>query len=480
MTMDNQNLTTNLVIDESHVNGVFVWKIAFIAAMGGLLFGYDFMVIGGTTIFYEKFFDLTGKPGLLGFSVSSALIGCIIGSLFSMLFADRFGRKKLLIWSSILFAVSAAGTAMAWNFTWFNIFRLLGGTGMGLAANQSPMYIAETAPTSHRGKVVTTNQFTIMIGIVVSQIVNLFIQKYGAGVQVADGTMTWNETIGWRLMFGAELIPAMAFFFLMFSVPRSPRWLIKRGLKDEAHMVLSEIGGEEYASKEVTDISSTISQEEIARTNISDIFNPRLIKVILLGMFLAITQQWSGLNSVFGYSHQIFREAGFDVSGVMMSLVFQGTTMLVFCVLAMFIVDHIGRKKMMLIGTLGISIVHLLFGLTFHFQKTGITSVILVMVAIALYATTLAPVVWVLLSELFPNRIRGVAMGISVVSLWVGCLILMQTFPLMQKYMGTARTFWVYSVFLFIAFLVILFALPETKGKSLEQIERDILGENKA
>jgi len=231
--------------------------------------------------------------------------------------------------------------------------------------------------------------------------------------------------------------------------------------------------------KEVADISSTISQEEVARTNVRDLLNPKLAKVILLGMFLAITQQWSGLNSVFGYSHQIFRDAGIDVSGVMVSLVIQGATMLVFCVVAMFIVDHVGRKKMMLIGTLGISIIHLLFGLTFHLQITGITAVVLVMVAIALYATTLAPVVWVLLSELFPNKIRGVAMGISVVSLWVGCLILMQTFPLMQKHMGTAHTFWVYSAFLFVAFIVLLIALPETKGKSLEQIERDVMGEHK-
>jgi len=464
------------VIDESQINGVFVWKIAFIAAMGGLLFGYDFMVIGGTTIFYEKFFDLVGRPELLGFSVASAPIGCILGAAFSMIFADRFGRKNLLIWAAILFAVSATGTALAWSFTWFNVFRVIGGAGIGLAANQSPMYIAETAPTSYRGKVVTTNQFTIMIGIVVSQIVNLFIQRYGAGIEAAEGALTWNETMGWRLMFGAELIPAIAFFVLMFTVPCSPRWLVKRGRKDEAHKVLTAIGGTEYATKELDDISSTISREEVARTNVRDLFDPRLVKIVLLGMFLALTQQWSGLNSVFAYSHQIFRDAGIDVSGVMLSLVFQGVTMLVFCVVAMFIVDHVGRKKLMLIGALGISIVHLLIGFTFHYGITGITAVILVMVAIALYAMTLAPVVWVLLSELFPNRIRGVAMGISVVSLWIGYLILIQTFPLMQEHMGTAKTFWSYSGFLIVAFFVILCFLPETKGKSLEQIEREVVG----
>lgn len=463
-------------IGASEINSVFVWRIAFIAAMGGLLFGYDFMVIGGATVFYEKFFGLAGRPELLGFSVASAPIGCIIGAAFSMLFADRYGRKNLLICSAVLFAVSAAGTALAWSFSSFNVFRLIGGAGIGLAANQSPMYIAETAPTRYRGRVVTTNQFTIMIGIVVSQAVNLCIQQYGEGAHTTVGTMTWNETTGWRLMFGAELIPAIAFFLLMFTVPRSPRWLVKRGRRPEAIQVLTTIGGPAYAIREVEDIASTISREEVARTNVRDLFDPRLVKVILLGMFLAVTQQWSGLNSVFAYSHQIFRDAGIDVSGVMLSLVFQGVTMLVFCVVAMFIVDHVGRKALMLVGALGISVVHFLIGYTFHREISGITAVILVMLAIALYATTLAPVVWVLLSELFPNRIRGVAMGISVVTLWVGYLILIQTFPLMQESMGTARTFWSYAAFLLFAFFVLLRFLPETKGKSLEEIERLIVG----
>jgi MFS transporter, SP family, arabinose:H+ symporter len=463
-------------VDESNIDRALVWRLAFIVAMGGLLFGYDFMVIGGTTIFYERYFDLVGHSGLLGFSVAAAPIGCILGAAFSMIYADRFGRKRLLIWAALLFLVSAAGTALAWDFTSFIVFRMIGGAGIGLAANQSPMYIAEIAPSSYRGKVVTTNQLTIMVGIVVSQIVNLLIQQHGASIEVASGVMTWNETLGWRLMFGAELIPAIAFLGLMFTVPRSPRWLLKQGFEEEAHRVLSSIGGEKYAAGEVAEISSTISEEETARTKVRDLLEPRLMKIILLGMFLALTQQWSGLNSVFAYSHQIFRDAGIDVSGVMLSLVFQGVTMLLFCVVAMFIVDHVGRKKLMLIGALGIAIVHLLIGFTFHFEVTGLAAVVLVMVAIALYATTLAPIVWVLLSELFPNRIRGTAMGISVVSLWIGYLILIQTFPMMQETMGTAGTFWSYSAFLLVAFFVLLFFLPETKGKSLEQIERELIG----
>ncbi len=476
MNMENQELAKKLVIDESHINSFFVWKVAFIAAMGGLLFGYDFMVIGGATVFYETYFDLAGRPELLGLSVGSAPIGCILGAVFSMLFSDRFGRKYLLIWASVLFFLSAVGTAAAWSFTWFNIFRVIGGAGIGLAANLSPMYIAEIAPTSHRGRVVTTNQFTIMIGIVVSQVVNLLIQQHGSSVAPAVSGMSWNETMGWRIMFGAEAILAIGFFLLIFTVPRSPRWLIKRGLREEAEKVLTIVGGPQYARNEVADISSTISTEEVARLNVREIFEPRLLKVIFLGMFLAVVQQWSGLNSVFAYSHQIFHNAGFSISGAMLSLVFQGLTMLIFCVVAMFVVDLVGRKALMLIGTLGISITHLLIGLCFQQEIGGVAVVVLVMLAIALYAMTLAPIVWVLLSELFPNRVRGFAMGISVVSLWIGYFILTFTFPIMEEKMGMASTFWTYSAFLFIAFLVLLFSLPETKGKSLEQIERDILG----
>ena len=465
---------TSVVVDESNINGAFIWKVAFIAAMGGLLFGYDFMVIGGATIFYEQFFGIANNAKLLGLSVASAPIGCILGAAFSMFFADKFGRKFLLVWAALLFLVSAVGTAFSMSFVVFNIFRLIGGAGIGLAANLSPMYIAEISPTSYRGKVVTTNQLTIMVGIVVSQIVNLFIQQHGADSVVVDSALNWNEMYGWRWMFGAEAIPAIGFLLLIFTVPRSPRWLIKKGLKDEAHKVLALVGGEDYAAQELADISSTISADEVATVNFKEIFEPRLFKVILLGMFLAIVQQWSGLNSVFAYSHQIFQDAGFSVSGAMLSLVFQGLTMLIFCVLAMFIVDKVGRKVLMLIGTLGIAITHLLIGLSFHYEKSGIWIVLLVMLAIALYALTLAPVMWVLLSEIFPNRVRGVALGISVVTLWVAYLVLTYTFPIMRESMGIAKTFWVYSAFLFIAFLVIKFALPETKGKSLEQIEREL------
>ena len=473
--MNEQNTIENPVIDESHINKVFIWKVAFIAAMGGLLFGYDFMVIGGTTTFYEKFFNLNAKT--LGLSVGAAPIGCIIGAAMSMLLSDRFGRKKLLFVSALLFLISAVGTAIVSDFNLFMLMRLIGGMGIGLAAAMAPIYIAEISPSSYRGKVVTTNQFTIMIGIVVSQVVNLFIQQHGEKVIATASTtaMTWNETMGWRWMFGAEAIPAVGFLILILFVPYSPRWLVKRGRNDEAEEILKKVGGDAYAKTEVADIASTISNEEVAKINFNDLLNPKLMKIILLGMFLAVVQQWSGLNSIFAYSHQIFTDAGFSISGAMMSLVFQGLTMMIFCIVAMFIVDKVGRKSLMLFGALGIGIIHVIMGLSFKYNFGGVAIVILVMAAIAIYAATLAPVVWVLLAELFPNRIRGVAMGISVMALWVAYFILTTTFPIMREQLGMPITFWSYAAFLFIAFIVMKIFLPETKGKSLEQIERELV-----
>jgi len=472
--MNEQNLNQNPAIDESHINKTFLWKVAFIAAMGGLLFGYDFMVIGGTTSFYEKFFNLNAKT--LGLSVGAAPIGCIIGAGMSMLLGDKFGRKKLLFLSALLFLISAVGTAVVSDFYLFMLMRLIGGAGIGLAAAMAPIYIAEISPSSYRGKVVTTNQFTIMIGIVISQIVNLFIQQHGEKIgAAANAAMTWNETMGWRWMFGAEAIPAVAFLILILFVPYSPRWLVKRGRNDEAEEILKKVGGDDYAKAEVADIASTISDEEVAKINFNDLLNPKLMKIILLGMFLAVVQQWSGLNSIFAYSHQIFTDAGFSISGAMMSLVFQGLTMMIFCIVAMFIVDKIGRKKLMLFGALGIGIIHIIMGLSFKYNFGGVAIVILVMAAIAIYAATLAPVVWVLLAELFPNRLRGVAMGISVMTLWVAYFILTATFPIMRENLGMPFTFWSYAGFLFIAFIVMKISLPETKGKSLEQIERELV-----
>jgi len=459
-------------------NMKYIWVISLVAAMGGLLFGYDWVVVGGAKSFYEPFFDLT-TPAIQGWAVSSALVGCLLGALLSGTFSDKFGRKRLLIIAGLLFTVSAVGTGFAWNFTWFNVFRILGGVGIGLASNLSPMYIAEISPAEFRGKFVSINQLTIVIGVLLAQLVNWMISMQDQ--QLADGATTemilnsWSGQYGWRWMFGAETVPAFLFFLLMFFVPESPRWLVKNGQSSLAEKTLGKIGGQEYAKMEVKDIQATLSTEEIAKVNFNDLLEPKLLKVICIGITLAIFQQWCGINTIFYYASDIFSAAGYDVKGIMLNIVITGLVMLVFTFVAIGTVDKFGRKILMLIGAAGLAITYVLLGYAFHSGATGFKVVFLAVTAIAFYSFSLAPITWVLLSELFPNRIRGAAMSISVISLWVGCFTVSYFFKMLVESLGFDKTFWLYGLICLAGFIFIWMVLPETKGKSLEQIERDLV-----
>lgn len=459
-------------------NLTYVWTICLIAAMGGLLFGYDWVVVGGAKPFYEPYFDLT-TPLLQGWGTSSALIGCLLGAIISGMISDRFGRKRLLILAGALFTLSAIGTGLAWNFFWFNVFRIIGGVGIGLASNLSPMYIAELSPAKLRGQFVSVNQLAIVIGVLLAQSVNWQISLFDQ--QLPDEATTemilnsWNGQYGWRWMFAAEAIPALMFFGLLFIVPESPRWLIKKGNNEMAESILTRVGGSDYARFEVDDIKQTLAKQEIAQVNYRDLLEPRLMKVILIGVILAVYQQWCGINVIFYYASDIFQTAGYDVKEVMLNIVITGLVMLFFTFVAIGTVDRFGRKILMLIGSAGLALSYGLVGLSFYLETTGLMVVILTVTAIAFYSFSLAPVVWVLLSEIFPNRIRGAAMSIAVFSLWVGCFTLSYSFPSLREGMGTAWTFWLYGIICLAGFLFVLFVLPETKGKSLEDIERELV-----
>jgi len=457
----------------------FIWLICLVAAMGGLLFGYDWVVVGGAKMFYEAYFNLESES-LQGWGASSALIGCLMGAILSGVLSDRFGRKRLLICAGLLFSVSAIGTAMAWTFSWYTLFRIIGGVGIGLASNLSPMYIAEISPARLRGRFVSINQLTIVIGVLLAQVVNWLISLYDPADLPLDPTFaqilaTWNGQTGWRWMFAAEAVPALAFFGLMFFVPESPRWLIKNGKKALAESILSRVGGLEYARAEIMDIQQTLAAEEIARVNFRDLLEPRLLKVILIGVTLAVYQQWCGINVIFYYAEDIFQAAGYNVKGVMLNIVITGVVMLFFTFVAIGTVDKFGRKILMLIGSAGLTATYVLLGLSFHLNKTGFLVVFLTVTAIAFYSFSLAPIVWVLLSEIFPNRIRGAAMSIAVFSLWVGCFTLSYSFPTLNRSLGSARTFWLYGLICVAGFTFVLLVLPETKGKSLEDIERELV-----
>jgi SP family sugar porter-like MFS transporter len=457
-------------------NMKYIWAISSVAAMGGLLFGYDWVVIGGAKPFYEPFFDIVEKPALQGLAMSSALIGCLFGAVVSGMLADRLGRKRLLILSGFLFTISAIGTAMAKDFTWFNIFRWIGGVGIGLASNLSPMYIAEVSPAAMRGRFVSINQLTIVVGILAAQIVNMLIARPVPEDATVEFILnSWNGQTGWRWMFGAETIPATAFFLLMFFVPESPRWLTKYGRDEEALSILSRVGGQAHAEAELAEIKNTLAAEEIARVNFRDLLEPKLLKIVGLGIFLAVFQQWCGINVIFNYAQEVFQSAGYGVSDIMLNIVITGIVNLLFTFVAIYTVDRFGRRILMLIGAGGLAIIYTILGAGYFKNSTGIHMLILVVSAIACYSMSLAPVTWVVISEIFPNRIRGAAMSIAVFSLWVGCTALTFTFPFLRRTLGAHGAFWLYGAICVVGFLVIRKRLPETKGKSLEQIERELV-----
>jgi len=460
-------------------NMSFIWLICLVAAMGGLLFGYDWVVVGGARPFYEPYFNLN-TPSLSGWGASSALIGCLLGAVASGALSDKFGRKRLLISAGLLFTVSAIGTGLAGNFFWYNIYRIIGGVGIGLASSLSPMYIAEISPAKLRGRFVSINQLTIVIGVLAAQLINFAISLRDTVELPLNPTFeqilaTWNGQYGWRWMFGAETVPAFAFFVLMFFVPESPRWLVKNGKAASAEKILAKVGGDEYAKFEVADIKQTLTGEEIAKVNFRDLLEPKLMKIILIGVILAVYQQWCGINVIFYYASDIYKAAGYDISAQMLNIVITGTVMLFFTFIAIGTVDKFGRKILMLLGSAGLALTYALIGISFYMKMTGFIVVFLTVIAIAFYSFSLAPIVWVLLSEIFPNRIRGAAMSIAVFSLWVGCFTLSYSFPGLNKNLGSANTFWLYGLICAAGFTFVLLVLPETKSKSLEEIERELV-----
>jgi len=460
--------------DQQKYNQPFIWLICLVAAMGGFLFGYDWVVVGGAKPFYEPFFGLT-TANMKGWGTSSALIGCIFGALLCFSLTDKYGRKRLLILSGALFTVSAIGTALSVDFTWFNIYRIVGGFGIGIALNLSPMYIAEMSPPHIRGKLVSVNQLMVMFGILAAQVVNWRISLLDTEMPVNATNeiirQSWIGQMGWRWMFGAAAIPALLFFLLMFFLPESVRWLVKNGQNKKAVDILSKVGGANYAREEVSMIQNTISTEEVSKVHFGDLLQPGLFKILLLGIFLAVLQQWCGMNVIFYYAADIFQAAGYNIQQMMLQIVVIGTIMVLSVVVTIFVVDKVGRKLLMLLGTGSLAAIYILEGYFFHLGIQGIPIVILTLASVAVYSFTLAPVVWVILSEIFPNRIRGAAMSLAAVALWIGNFSLTFSFPTIKQNLGWTLNFWLYAAICIIGFLVIIYKLPETKGKSLEEIE---------
>lgn len=428
----------------NNYNQGFLYFICAVSAMGGLLFGYDWVVIGGAKPFYELYFGIADSPLMQGVAMTTALVGCLAGAMLAGAAADRYGRKPLLMVSAVFFTVSAVATGLFNDFTLFNIARFVGGVGIGVASALAPMYIAEVSPAQIRGRMVSLNQMTIVLGILAAQVVNLFLARDTA---VAE-TQAWNVEWGWRWMFWAETLPAALFLLMSFFIPESPVFL---QLKAEP---------------------KTDSRQQEA--GLSQLMEPRYSRVLLLGLVVAVFQQWCGTNVIFNYAQEIFVGAGFDVDGMFINIVITGIANVVFTFVALYTIEKWGRRTLMLIGAGGLGLIYFILGACYFAGLTGILMVALVVAAISVYAMTLGPVTWTLLAELFPHRIRGIAMATCTFALWVGCCTLTFSFPSMNAALGSSGTFWTYAAICVAAFVFLWRRCPETKGKSLEQLEKEL------
>jgi sugar porter (SP) family MFS transporter len=456
-------------------NTAYLWAIALVAAMGGLLFGYDWVVIGGARQFYEVYFHLTSE-NLIGWANSCALVGCFVGSLTAGYAGDSFGRKRVLLAAGILFAVSSALTGWAYSFTTFVFWRIVGGMAIGLSSNISPLYIAEISPASIRGRLVSLNQFAIVIGILLAQIANWKIaQPIPEHLAHAVFLQSWNVQYGWRWMFSAIVVPAVLFTILSLFIPESPRWLLTKRYDDAANGVLTRLGGFSYALKEVDHIKKSLQVETDTDARWSELLLPGIRKVVLIGIGLAVLQQWTGINILFNYAAEVYRSAGYGENDILFNIVITGAINLIFTIVAMAIVDRIGRRPMTLFGCIGIGLSHLLSAMAYHAGWRGQSVLVLTLSAIACYALTLAPVTWVLIAEIFPNRVRSHAVSTAVSALWVASFALTYTFPLINHAFGSAGTFLGYGVICLLGSLFLFIFVPETKERTLEEIEATML-----
>jgi MFS transporter, SP family, xylose:H+ symportor len=449
-------------------NLAYVTFITIVATLGGLLFGYDTAVISGAIGFIRDYFNL--NAAMMGWVASSALIGCVAGCTLAGILSDRYGRKKILILSACLFAISAIGCAASSNTTALVLCRIIGGIGIGMASMLSPLYIAEISPADIRGRLVSYNQFAIVFGMLLVYFVNYFI--------AARGSVSWNTDTGWRWMLGSGTIPSLLFLALLMVVPESPRWLAKNNHIEKAQSVLKKIGGSLFAEKELMEIKDTGISESIS---FSDFFRGKFRIVLMIGIVLAILQQVTGINVFLYYGPEIFKKLGTGTNAALLQTIIVGAVNMAFTVVAILSVDRFGRKPLMIFGSFGMGICLLTLGLMAYFQRAELWILIFILGYIACFALSVGPVTWVIMSEIFPTRIRGRAMSVATVFLWGANWVVSQTFPMLNENhwlidrFHHGFSFWIYGLMCFILFVFMWRMVPETKGKSLEEIEKSLV-----
>ena len=444
------------VTDESRgVRKSYLYFVAVVAAVGGFIFGYDLSIIAGASLFLREEFALT--PFWLGFAVSSAVIGCIIGPLAGGGLTDRWGRKKALYLCAILFGVSAIGTALPRTMVEFYIFRILGGMGVGLASIVSPMYIAEVAPARMRGRLVLVNQLAIVVGSLSSIIVSYVLSLSGS----------------WRWMFASELVPIVVLLIGLTLVPESPRWFAQKNRNNEALGVLTRIGGPQYAAAEMARISQSLKEKA---AGFGELFRPGIRTALLIAFTLAVLQQFSGPSPMLFHTPLIFQRAGFDnISDAILQSIIVNIWNLIWTAIGLWAVDRFGRRPLMLTGTTAMAIGFALMGIFFYYDLAGLYLLLTMFLVVGGYVISLAPLAWLIMSEIFPTHLRARAMQLAALGLWVSAFLGALVLPSMMSYFkesfGTeAGAFW---IFMLVCIFSVLFGwrmVPETKGRSLEEI----------
>ncbi|MBN2650784.1 MAG: sugar porter family MFS transporter [Spirochaetales bacterium] len=443
---------------EKNKKAIYILLCASVAGLGGLLFGYDTAVVNGAIGYLQHHFDLSAQ--MKGWAASSALIGCIIGAAFGGFVGDLIGRKKSLLISALLFALSAMGSALPETLNQFIWFRFIGGAGVGVASIISPLYISELSPPRFRGRLVSIYQLAIVSGILLVFFINMLISR--------SGDLAWNIDSGWRWMFGSEAIPAVIFGVLVLFVPESPRWLISKGKVDVAESILLKINEEKVAYEEVRAVREVLSVEKV---EIITLFSRKYRWPIFIGIGLAILCQFSGINAIMYYSTEILASSGSTLDSAFFQTVLIGVINLLFTFVAILAVDRLGRKKLLIIGTAFQVIALSLLSLFFAIQANTFLMLLCIFVFVAAFAMALGPLPWIIISEIFPTKVRGAAMSVATFFLWLACYAVTQLFPIFVDKLGNIGTFLIFSFFSLLGLLFAIFVIPETKGKSLEEIE---------
>lgn len=438
-------------------NNKYLYWIIFAAANGGLLFGLNIAGISGAVSSIQSFFDLNDTA--LGIVVSSLIIGCLFGAFSTGYFIEKYGRKKVLIFTSILFAISSIGSVFAQSYILLIIFRLIGGIGVGVVSVAAPIYISEISPPGKRGMLVSFHQFAIVIGILLAYIFNYFF------IGVSNG---------WRYMLGFPFIFSVLFMILILtSLPESPRWLIAKGMKEKAFGILKKVHGYELAKHVAKDIEESLSSK-IRKTSFKYIFKGKVKKIVLIGAVLAIFQQMVGINAVINYAPMIFEKTGVEGNIALLQSVFIGVINFLATIIALFFIDTKGRKTLLIWGALGMALTLAYVSYGFAFDANNIGILIAILIYIAFFAASFAPILAVITSEIFSNHFRGIAMSFTSSISWISTFIVVQFSPYILNHFGGSVLFGIFAIFSFLALIFVKLWIPETKGKSLEEIEIEL------